>query len=118
MHELSLAQHILQAVLEESQKAGGKHIKEIHARVRDSSHHMEGNPLDNALKSCLELITKDTVAAEAEINIELIHPTLRCKECDYTFSFRSGTLFCPRCQSGKLEEIDTKDIELECNFVE
>jgi len=118
MHELSLAQYILQAVLDESQKAGGKRIKEISAKVRDSSHHMEENPLDSTLKSCLELITKDTAAEGAEIEIELIHPTLRCKECDFTFLAQSGTLFCPRCRSSKLEELDAEDIELECSFVE
>ena len=118
MHELSLAQSILQAVLDESQKAGGKRIKEISAKVRDSSHHMADNPLDSALKSCLELITKDTAAEGAEINIELVHPTLICTECHFTFPAQGSVPLCPCCQSSKLEELDTEEIELECSFME
>lgn len=114
MHELSLAQGILQAVLEEAQKAGGKRIKKIHAKVRESIHHME----DYSLETCLEAIAKGTIAEGAEIGIELIPPTLRCKECDFTFLAQENTLVCPRCRSGKLEELDAEEINLECNFAE
>lgn len=62
MHELSLAQDILQAVLNEAVKAGGKRVKEIHAKVRESIHHME----DYSLETCLETLTKDTIAEGAE----------------------------------------------------
>jgi len=114
MHELSLAQEILKAVLDEAEKAGSKRIKEIHARVRESIHHME----DGSLETCLEAIAKGTIAEGAEIGIKLIPPTLRCQECDFTFSAQESTLVCPHCRSGKLEELDAEEIDLECNFVE
>ena len=114
MHELSLAQDILQVVLNEAEKAGGKRVREIHAKVRESFNHME----DYSLETCLEAIAKGTIAEGAEMKIELIPPTLRCKECDFTFLAQESVLVCPRCRSGKLEELDAEEIDLECNFAE
>ena len=81
MHELSLVQSILQAALNEAEKAGGKHIEEIRAKVRESGHPMEAG----SLQALLEMIAKGTIAQEAKISIEVISPTLKCKECDFIF---------------------------------
>ena len=114
MHELSLVQGILQAALDEAQKSGGKRIREIHATVRESGHPMEAA----ALESLLETLSQGTIAEEAEIKIEVIPPTIRCKECDSIFPGKGGILFCPHCHGGKLEELDAEKIDLECNFTE
>ena len=115
MHELSLAQDILRAVLKGVGKAGGgKRIKEIHVRLRESVHHME----NSSLETCLEVVTKGTIAEGAVMKTELIPPTLRCQECDFTFLAEEGALVCPRCRSGKLEELDADKIDLECSFAE
>jgi len=114
MHELSLAQDILKAVLDEAEKAGGKRVTEIRATVRESIHHME----DLALDTCLDAIARGTIAEGAKIKIELIPPTLRCRECDFTFTARESTLICPHCRGSKLEELDAEEIDLDCNFAE
>jgi hydrogenase nickel incorporation protein HypA/HybF len=114
VHELSIVQGILQAALDEAKRGGGKRIREIHARVRESGHPMEAS----SLQSLLETLAKGTMAEEAEIKIEVISPTLRCKECDATFLAQGGTLFCPHCQSGRLELLDAEEIDLECDFAE
>jgi len=114
MHELSLIQGILQAALDSAQKAGKKRIGEIRAKVRESGHPMEAY----SLQSLLDVIAKDTIADGAEMKIEVIPPTLRCGECDFTFLSQTGTLICPRCRSGKLKVLDAEEIDLECNFTE
>ncbi|MFC2007395.1 hydrogenase maturation nickel metallochaperone HypA [Chloroflexota bacterium] len=112
MHELSLVQDILQASLDEAGKAGNKRIRQIHARVRESGYPMEAN----SLQALLETIAKGTVAEGAEMEIELIPPTLRCKECDFNFLYQANTLVCPQCRSSKLEELENEEIDLECSF--
>ncbi len=110
MHELLLAQGILQAALDEVQKVGGKRIREIHAKVRRSSHHTEDA---SSLEFCLGAVTKGTIAEGAEMRIEFIPSTLRCKECDFTFLAQGSTLVCPRCKGRKLEDLDTDEVYLE-----
>ena len=114
MHELSLANDILQAIRNESQKMGGKRVREIRARIRESIHHME----DYSLGTCFEAVAKGTIAEGAKVTIEIIPPTLRCKECDFTFLAQSSALVCPSCRKSKLELIDADEIDLECDFVE
>ena len=110
MHELSIAQSILQAALDEARRVGGKRIRQIHATVREPSHHIED---PSSLEFCLQAIAEGTIAEGAEIGIELIPPTLRCKECDFNFLAEGSILFCPRCRGGKLEELDAEEIRLE-----
>ena len=114
MHELSLVQSILQASLDGAKKAGDKRISRIHARLRESGHPMEAH----SLQELLETIAKGTAAEGAEMEIELIPPTLRCKECGSTFLSKGNTLFCPNCKGGKLEELDAEEIDLECSYAE
>ncbi len=115
MHELSLAQSILQAALDEAQTVSAKRIKGIHAKVRQSSHHIEDT---SSLEFCLEAVTKGTIAEGAEMRIEFIPSTLRCKECDFTFPAQGSMLVCPRCRGGKLEELDAEEVYLEDIHVE
>ena len=114
MHELSLANDILQVVRNESQKVGGKRLWEIRARVRKSIHHME----ESSLGICFEAVAKGTIAEGAKVTIEIIPPTLRCKECDFTFLAQGNDLVCPICRKSNLEELDADEIDLECDFVE
>ena len=112
MHELSLIQGILEAAIDEAEKVDGRRITEIHARVRESGHPMEAA----SLQSLLEMLAKGTIAEEAEIEIEVLSPAIKCKECDSTFLGKGGALFCPHCQSNKMEELDADKVDLECSF--
>jgi hydrogenase nickel incorporation protein HypA/HybF len=112
MHELSLVEGILKAALEEARRGDRKQIKEIRATIRESGHPMEAD----SLQALLEMMAKGTIAEEAGIKIELVPPTLKCKECGLTFSAQGHALMCPHCQSGRLEELDAEKIDLECSF--
>lgn len=114
MHELSLAQSILQATLDEAKRVGGKPIGKIQVKVRESGHILEAY----SLQTLLGVIVKGTPAEGAKIKIEVIPPTLRCKACDFTFPAQDGTLICPRCRGGNLEALDADKIDIECNLTE
>ena len=114
MHELSLMESILKAALDEARKAEVKSIREIRARIRETGHPMDAF----SLQSLLEELSKGTTAEGAKITIEVIPPTLKCQECNATFTAELGTLLCPHCHSSKLKEIDAEEIDLECNFTE
>lgn len=103
MHELSIAQVIVKTALKEASKVGAKRICQIHAKVSESANHIEEA---SSLLFCLEAVAKGTIAEGAEMKVELMPPTLRCKECDFTFTAQGGVLVCPRCKSGNLEGID------------
>lgn len=113
MHELSLAQGIMEAALGEAEKAGSKRISRIRVSVK-SDHSRE----DASLQFLLEAVAKGTIADGALITTEIIPPTLKCKDCGFQFVMAGTPLACPRCQGARLEEIDADKVELECDFGE
>ena len=114
MHELSLAQDILQVVLDQIEKAQGKRISRVVATVRESIHHTE----EGSIEVCLNDLAKGTVAEGVGLSVELIPPTLKCRDCRTSFSASEGTLICPSCHSSKLEELDADEVDIECHFAE
>ena len=74
--------------------------------------------LSRAFRLLSSRAAKGTAAEGAQMRIEVIAPTLRCKECDTTFLGHGSTLFCPQCLGGRLEELDAEKIDLECDFAE
>ncbi len=115
MHELSLAQNILQTSLDEAQRAGGKHIKAIHVKVTKPSYHSEDV---SEMEFCLEVVAKDTPAEGAEMKVEFIPSMLNCQECGFSFPAEAITLVCPRCQGGKLKEVVTEENRLEITYTQ
>ncbi|MFC1916799.1 hydrogenase maturation nickel metallochaperone HypA [Chloroflexota bacterium] len=113
MHELSLVHNILEAALEESRKANDRRIKRINATLREHGHPMDSD----SLESLLETLARGTAAEGAEMKINVIHPTLRCKECGFSFA-QGGTLICPQCRNGNLEDVDGEEIDFQYTFVE
>ena len=112
MHELSLVEGILKAALDEAAKGGRQGVTEVRATVRESGHPMEAD----SLQEMFRMLAKGTIAEAADIRIELVPPTLTCRDCNHTFSAQGHALMCPSCRSSRLQEIDAEKIDLECSF--
>lgn len=70
MHELSIAQNVLEIVLAEAEKNKGKKVKGVYLKLG------EGSAIEpDSLIFCFELVSKGTIAEEAEIHIERVKGT-------------------------------------------
>ncbi len=76
MHELSLAQSILDTVLEIAEDRGAERVLKVEIRVGEFTLV---NP--EQLRFCLEALAEGTPAEGAEFEIELERGRLRCREC-------------------------------------
>ncbi|MBI5287100.1 MAG: hydrogenase maturation nickel metallochaperone HypA [Deltaproteobacteria bacterium] len=65
MHEISLAQGILDIVKKEAERNGLKRVSRIGIRIGDSSH-ME----PSSFSFCFDMIKKGTLAEDAVLDIE------------------------------------------------
>ncbi len=81
MHELSLAQSILDAVLEIAEERGAERVLGVRIRVGEFTMV---NP--EQLRFCLEALAEGTPAEGAEFEIELERGRLRCRECGEEWS--------------------------------
>jgi hydrogenase nickel incorporation protein HypA/HybF len=118
MHEFSMAQQIFNIVMKVAKDNGVRKILEMNLEVGKLTFL---NP--EQLKFALKVLSEDTIAQDAKINIEIIQPEIKCNNCGYTGGISySGPeyhttypiilLKCPKCGNSDIEVIRGR----ECNI--
>ncbi|MCP4751300.1 MAG: hydrogenase maturation nickel metallochaperone HypA [Proteobacteria bacterium] len=111
MHEVSIAMSILDIALEEARKAEAKKISGIRLQIGAKS----GVVVDS-LEFAFEMVTKNTPAEDARLDIERIPFRGECVACGHLFEC-DDFLICDRCgHFGKIvsgRELEIKSIEVE-----
>ena len=80
MHEMSIAQNMINIIQEEMRKRHSNTLKSVHLRVGTMSA-----VVPDSLSFCFDLITKGTDFEEAELIIDIIPLMGFCKECTNEF---------------------------------
>lgn len=113
MHELSIAQNLLEIASGECLKQGFKEIESINIRVGRASGIMP-----DALNFAFNAIKSDSIAADATLHIEEVPVTGLCEDCGNTFTVAGEyVLCCPSCKGTSFKisagrELDIIDMEV------
>lgn len=94
MHELGVTQNILQIAIEHAEKGGGKKIRRIHLVIGALSRIVE-----ESVQFYFDLVSKETMAAGAQLIFERTPARFRCRACGKEFEYREGEWTCPTCHS-------------------
>ena len=94
MHELSIAQSIVDTVREQAAAHAGRRVLRIGVRVGDIS----GVAIDS-LEFCFDMTTKDTELEGATLDLERIPVRFRCLACQHEFQPANFENVCPACGS-------------------
>jgi hydrogenase nickel incorporation protein HypA/HybF len=112
MHELSLAQSIVEIVRQyvPNEKAGT--VKSVKLKIGELS-----GVVADSLDFCFSAITADTPLQGATLQIDKIPFTLECNDCSESFTSEYGTVICQRCGGSnthvlKGTEMQVVEIEL------
>jgi len=62
------------------------------------------------LQFAFETISQNTIASGAELIIEEVPITMRCKSCQEKFKVEHNTYICPSCNATELELLTGKEI--------
>ena len=108
MHEMSIAQSVLDIILQESQDHEVNRVLSVALKVGELSAVET-----ESLRFCFDLLTKGTVAEGAQLNIERVQVTCRCRDCDSDFTVKELTFSCPSCGSGRLEMLSGRELSVE-----
>lgn len=92
MHELSIANAILETVREERLRRDGARVGVVGVRVGELSGV---NP--DALRFSFEALTTGTELAPLQLEIELCPRRERCRTCGQTFAPADFVFVCPAC---------------------
>jgi hydrogenase nickel incorporation protein HypA/HybF len=106
MHEMGLCEAILEAVL---RRANGRAVKTV--RVRVGGHPVHPGVINQGFR----LAAAGTVAADADIDLVMTPPTVRCRGCGAhaTVTDAFDLAVCSQCGSFDVEVAGTDEVVLE-----
>ena len=113
MHELPITMSILSIVLEHAKAAQASKITKINLAIGELS-----GIVPECVQFQFDIISKDTIAAEASLSFDQPSAKLRCRNCDNTYSPNDLDFSCPNCREQKMEVISGRECYVESIEVE
>ena len=113
MHELSIAQALVEQVQALAQQEHAEHVAAVTVRIGALS----GVNLE-ALQMAFPVAVEDTLAASARLLIETVPAQVRCRCCARLSEPDAPSIYCAACGSTEVEvvggyELDIKSVELD-----
>lgn len=113
MHELAITQSMLDLVLKEAKKAGGKTVGKVNLVIGEMS-----GVVDECVKFYFELLSKDTIAMGAALSFKRVPMQARCRNCGELFIPKEFDWSCPSCQNSQMEIVAGNELYIETIEVE
>ncbi len=109
MHELGIMNDVLDTALRVAQQNNGRKVTKITLKVGVLS-----GILPDYLKSFFELISKDTIAKDANLIVEIEPAVFSCRDCGKQTVFpRFGPDFiCEHCGSENMQLLSGKSFQI------
>jgi hydrogenase nickel incorporation protein HypA/HybF len=107
MHELGIANSILESVREEMQKHAGARLHAIGLRIGEWS-----GVEPESLRFCFGVLARETCAAGAELKIEMGSLQWRCRSCHKEFTPAEGESRCPDCGASYCRLVSGQQLEI------
>ncbi len=113
VHELSIAQNILDIAVAAAEREGAQKITRINIVAGEVRAIVT-----EQLTFCFDVIAGNTIASGAELNLEIVPVRGKCRGCGEEFIVEGFLYICPRCRSGDIEitggtELRITDIEVD-----
>ena len=107
MHEMAIAEGILDIALDYGKRNDAKRIAEIGLLIGD----MSGVVVDSLVFS-FGMLAKGTIADGAKLAIEHVPLRGRCTKCGREFPISHYDFWCPACGDGVLEAISGREMQV------
>lgn len=108
MHELSIAQSILDVVSQHLPAGNSTIVKSIKVRVGILS-----SVLPDSLNFCFGAITKDTSFEKTQLIIRIVPVTIECKDCKEIYERNEYIFLCPSCNKSNITVLGGNDLNVE-----
>jgi len=105
MHELSIAQELLDIIYVNAEEAGIRSVSEVNLRIGEYA-----GIFPDSLQFAFEVLSQDRMTEGASLNIEHVAPRYVCQKCRK--ELKRGDDRCNRCGSGEIRMIGGDELEL------
>ncbi len=107
MHELSIAESLLAIITDESKKHGLERVNKVRLQIGKFAA-----VVPESLTFCFEMVSRDTIASGALIEIETVGIVARCDTCGSSFEVQNQVFLCPRCGEPALQLLSGRELSV------
>jgi len=110
MHEFSICQSLVDAVVDEMRKIDPKPARLLKTRVVIGKLRQV---VPEFLEQAYKILTKDTIAADSALEIECLPVSGRCEDCGWCGEMPVGKFGCQACGSVRAEIVGGRELYLD-----
>ena len=107
MHELGIAQNILDIVRQSVPEDRFSSVRWIRIRIGQLS-----GIVPDSLEFCFSALLSETEMKQAGLKMETEPTVSLCKDCRHRFTVEDFVFTCPSCGSASLEMLSGRDLEV------
>jgi hydrogenase nickel incorporation protein HypA/HybF len=107
MHELSIAQNILDIVRQSLPAGETRRVLSVKLKIGDLA-----GVVTDSLEFCFAAITADTSLDGTRLDIEHVPVLAECKNCGERSAVEDHTFACPSCRSGNLAIVTGRELQV------
>ncbi|CAA0120036.1 Hydrogenase maturation factor HybF [BD1-7 clade bacterium] len=112
MHEVSLAENLIECIEQQAQKNRFERVEKINVEVGELSCVDPG-----ALEFALQALAEGTVIEGASLEIGIVPGQLQCRACRHTYHANTVYTPCPECHQTGSKKIGGDDAQLIAIYV-
>jgi len=107
MHELSIAQNIIEIVKDHVEKLHASRVTEVELDIGTIS-----GVIPETLEFALDIAVKNTIMEGAKIKMNIFHAKAKCLSCEKDFEMEDIYTMCPHCSSMQYDVIQGKELKV------
>jgi hydrogenase nickel incorporation protein HypA/HybF len=108
VHELSIAQSIVEAVEAKATECNATHVKGVRLRIGEAN-----SIVIDSLTFCFEMLTSlEPALAGAQLLIDTVPHRARCRHCNKEFAIVNFVTQCPTCQEWSSEVVSGNELQI------
>ena len=107
MHELSIAVNLLALIDKTARRHQMVQVNKVIVRAGELTAIVP-----QSLRFCFDEIKKGTVAAQAELQVEIMPLGGYCPQCQREFKIEALRFSCPQCQNQEIKVVTGEEISL------
>jgi hydrogenase nickel incorporation protein HypA/HybF len=105
MHELSIIASLFEILEEKAREQKAEKVVLVKLRVGKLS-----GVVPEFLQTAFDLYRKDTIAAEASLDVEIVPVKVKCRKCEVEMETNDYVFTCSACGSNDLQILDGTDL--------
>ena len=108
MHELAIAQSIVEAIEAKASECNAMHVKAVRLKIGEAS-----GVVTDSLTFCFEMLASlDPTLEGALLLIDTMPHRANCRHCDREFSVTNFVAQCPTCKEWSSEIVSGTEMQL------